>query len=122
MTLKKEEIAQFKERLERMRGQLMQTLKEATEDVRATDDAKGYSQHQADEGTDDFERTISLEVSSKESIVLKQIERALEKIDEGTYGICDITGKEIPKKRLDAIPYAAMTVEAQEMFEKGLLS
>ena len=44
-----------------------------------------------------------------------------EKIEEGTYGICDITGEEIPLARLEAVPYATMTVKAQEKFEKGLL-
>jgi len=90
-------------------------------DVTAPDESKGYSQHQADEGTDDFVRTVSLEVSSKEFSILRQIERALEKIDEETYGVCDITGEEIPMARLDAVPYATMTVKAQDKFEKGLL-
>ncbi len=68
-----------------------------------------------------FEKTLSLEVSTKEFSILHQIDRALEKIEEGSYGICDLTKKEIPKARLDAIPYATMTVEAQEKMEKGLL-
>ena len=42
-------------------------------------------------------------------------------MDEGTYGLDDITGEEIPIKRLEAIPYACMTVQSQEKFEKGLL-
>jgi DnaK suppressor protein len=96
-------------------------LRDSTEDVKATDDAKGYSQHQADEGTDDFIRTVILKVSSKEINVLRQIDRALEKISEDTYGVCDMTGEEIPLARLEAIPYATMTVKAQEKHEKGLL-
>lgn len=122
MPLKPAEIKRFKERLEEMRKQMSHLLRESTEDVKSADDAKGYSQHQADEGTDDFNRTISLQVSNEELQVLRQIERALEKIDESTYGICDVTGEEIPLKRLEAIPYANMTVKAQERFEKGLLS
>ena len=51
--------------------------------------------------------------------MLRQIDRALEKIDENTYGICDLSGEEIPLKRLEAIPYATMTVKAQEQLEKG---
>jgi len=104
-----------------MRAQMTHLLRESSEDVKSVEEAKGYSQHQADEGTDDFNRTISLEVSSKELDILRQIERALEKIADGTYGICDITGEEIPLPRLEAIPYATMTVKAQEKFEKGLL-
>lgn len=121
MTLKKSDIERFKKRLEEMRAQLTHLLRESSEDVKSVEEAKGYSQHQADEGTDDFNRTISLEVSSKELDVLRHIERALEKIDDGTYGICDITGEPIPIARLEAIPYATMTVKAQEKFEKGLL-
>lgn len=121
MGLKKEEVEQFKIRLEELRFQIMHMIRDTSEAVKTTDEVKGYSQHQADEGTDDFNRTISLQVSSKELGILRQVERALEKIEEGTYGICDITGEEIPLPRLEAIPYANMTVKAQEKFEKGLL-
>lgn len=121
MALKKSEIAKFKKRLEEMRAQLTQSLKGSTAEVKTPDEATGYSQHQADQGTDDFDRTISLEVTSEEYALLRHIDRALEKIEENTYGICDITGEEIPLARLEAIPYAAMTVKAQEKFEKGLL-
>lgn len=64
---------------------------------------------------------MSLQVSGEEYKVLRQIDRALEKINENTYGICDITKKEIPIARLKALPYATMTVEAQEMIKKGLI-
>lgn len=121
MPLKKNEVMRFKKILEDLRKQLTHTLEGTTKEVKTPDEATGYAQHQADQGTDDFDRTIHLEVTSKEYQLLRQIERALEKVDEGTYGICDITGEEIPTKRLDAIPYATMTVKAQEKFEKGLL-
>lgn len=121
MPLKPSEIEKFKKRLEEMRHQMSHLLKESAEAVKTADQAKGYSQHQADEGTDDFNRTISLQVSNEEFQVLRHIERALEKIEENTYGICDVTGEEIPIKRLEAVPYANMTVKAQEKFEKGLL-
>lgn len=121
MALKKADVARFKNRLESLRDQMMHLIRDVSEDVKTTDQVKGYSQHQADEGTDDFNRTISIEVTSKEFDILRQIERALEKINDGTYGICDITGEEIPLARLEAIPYATMTVRAQEKFEKGLL-
>src|SRR5436305_4426760 len=117
MTLKKAEITKFKKRLEEMRAQLTHSLKGTTAEVKTPDEATGYSQHQADQGTDDFDRTISLEVTSKEYGTLRQIERALEKIDEDSYGVCDITGEEIPLARLEAVPYATMTVKAQDKFE-----
>ena len=120
--LSKKDIEEFKKRLEEMRGQLTKTIQESTDEVKSgSEESSGYSQHQADEGTDNFDRTISLEVSSSEYGILKQIDRALEKIEEETYGICDISGDAIPKARLEAVPYANMTVQAQEQLEKGLI-
>jgi DnaK suppressor protein len=121
MALKKSDIARFKKRLEEMRLQITHSLKGSTAEVKKPDEATGYSQHQADQGTDDFDRTISLEVTSKEYNILRQVERALEKIEENTYGICDVTEEEIPLARLEAVPYATMTVKAQEQIEKGLI-
>jgi DnaK suppressor protein len=121
MPLKKNEIAHFKTRLLELKAQLMRMVKVTKDAVTQPDEAKGYSQHSADEGTDDFVKNINLEVTNKEFNVIRQIDRALEKIEEDTYGICDITNEEIPMKRLEAIPYATMTVKAQERFEKGLI-
>lgn len=121
MPLKKSEIAHFKARLEEMRAQITRLIDGAKKEVTAPDESKGYSQHSADEGTDDFVKNVNLEVTSKEFGLLRQIDRALEKISDGTYGICDISGEEIPIKRLEAVPYATMTVKSQEQFEKGLL-
>jgi DnaK suppressor protein len=121
MALKKADIERFRKRLEEMRSQLSHVIRDTTENVKGDISSKGYSQHQADEGTDDFDRTVALEVTSKEFNVLRQIERALEKINDGTYGVCDLSGEEIPLPRLEAIPYATMTVRAQEKLEKGLL-
>ncbi len=119
--LSKQEIEHFKTLLLTIKKQLTKDLEETTESVKDSEGSKGYSQHQADEGTDDFVRSISIEVSGKELAILRQIERALEKIDEGTYGVCDVSGEPIPKKRLEAVPYANMTVAAQEKYEKGLI-
>lgn len=118
MVLKKTDIARFKKRLESMHDQMTRLLRGSAEEIKRPDEATGYSQHQADQGTDDFDRTISLEVTGREYETIRQIERALEKIEEDTYGVCDITGKEIPLKRLEAVPYATMVVEAQEKLEK----
>ena len=120
MALTKKEIAVFKNKLEDLRTKLIGSLKESTEEVKTPDDTKGYSQHQADEGTDDFDKTISIELTNKEFDELQRINRALEKIEENTYGICDISGEKIPHARLEAIPYATMTVSAQEQYEAQL--
>ncbi|MDE3055659.1 MAG: TraR/DksA family transcriptional regulator [Verrucomicrobiota bacterium] len=121
MALKAGEITEFKRRLLEMRKQIVATVEGTKKEVTSPDESKGYSQHSADEGTDDFVKQINLEVTHQEFGLLRQIDRALEKIDEGTYGVCDLTGEEIPVKRLEAVPYAIMTVKAQEKLEKGLL-
>ena len=120
MPLTKNEIAHFKKRLEELRREVTRVLEGTKKEVTSPDEAKGYSQHSADGGTDDFVKTINLEVTNKEFSLLRQIDRALEKITEDTYGVCDLSGEEIPLKRLEALPYATMTVKAQEKFEKGI--
>lgn len=119
--MKKNDMEKFKKRLVSLQNHLAGMLRGTAEEVKSGDDAKGYSQHQADEGTDDFNKIISLELSNQEQTLLRQVERALEKIDEETYGVCDISGEKIPLKRLEAVPYATMTVQAQERMEKGII-
>ena len=119
MGLSQKKIEEFRQVLEEMKRQYEQAVKDSSQEFKSSEEGKSHSQHQADQGTDDFGMTISIEVNSKESEVLHYIERALEKIEEGTFGKCDLTGAEIPLKRLEAIPYATMTVEAQEKLEKG---
>jgi len=121
MTLSKTEVQKFKKKLEELKKQMTLAVTNCAAEVKKPDEATGYSQHQADQGTDDFDRRISLEVTTQEYQVLRQIERALEKIREGSYGICDISGEEIPPKRLEAMPYATTTVKAQEKLERGLI-
>jgi DnaK suppressor protein len=121
MTLSKAEVSKFKKRLEDLRAQMTDLVRGASDMVKSVDESKGYSQNQSDEGTDDSSRNINLEVSGKELKILRQIERALEKIEEESYGICDVSEEEIPGPRLDAVPYATMTVKSQDKMEKGLL-
>lgn len=121
MALKQNEIQKFKKILEALHKQILNSLEFSSSQVKQPDEATGYSQHQADEGTDDFDRTINIEVTGKELSILKQVERALKKIEQNTYGLCDVSGEEIPIPRLEAIPYANMTVSSQEKFEKGML-
>ena len=121
MPLSKTNVTKFKKRLEEMKEKLSITLQTSSAEVKKPDEATGYSQHQADQGTDDFDRKVNLELTTQEFQVFRQIERALEKVDDGTYGLCDITGEEIPLARLEAMPYAVTTVKAQEKLERGLL-
>jgi DnaK suppressor protein len=119
MALSDKKINEFKEILLELKFQLENSLKETSSDVKSSEDISGYTQHQADIGTDTFDKTVSVELSNEELKIYKQINRALAKIDEKTYGVCDISGKDIPVKRLSAIPYATMTVDSQEKVERG---
>jgi DnaK suppressor protein len=117
MGLTSKELDEFKHILLQMRNQITRQVKGFSEDAKEFEGVKGASQHQAEGAGDSSTQNILLEVVSKEVDVIKLIDRALQKIDEGNYGICDLTQKPIPKARLQAIPYAIYTVEAQAMIE-----
>ena len=78
----------------------------------------GYSLHMADSGTDNFDRDFALSLLSSDQDAVYEIDEALKRIERNTYGICELTGKPIPKARLDAIPWARFTVEAQAQLER----
>lgn len=72
-----------------------------------------YDQHQADVGTETFEREKDLSLLEQLEAELDDLDHALRKVDEGTYGTCEACGKEIPAERLEAIPGARFCVEDQ---------
>ena len=74
--------------------------------------------HMADSGTDNFDRDFALSLLSADQDSVYEIEEALKRIEKKTYGICELTGKTIPKSRLEAIPWTRFTVEAQAQLEK----
>ena len=75
--------------------------------------------HMADIGSDTAEQDFALNLAEKERETLAEIDAALQRVDSGTYGVCQATGKPIPKARLDAKPWAKYTIEAARMFESG---
>ena len=84
----------------------------------ASSDLSAYSFHMADAGTDNFDREFALSMVSNEQEALYEINEALKRLENGTYGVCEMSGKPIPKARLDAIPWARYTVECQAEIEK----
>jgi DnaK suppressor protein len=78
----------------------------------------GYSLHMADSGTDNFDRDFALSLLSSDQDAVCEIEEALKRIERKTYGVCELTGKSIPKARLEAIPWTRFTVEAQSQLER----
>ena len=76
--------------------------------------------HMADVGTDVFEQDFTLGMAATEREMVVQIDAALTRIENRTYGVCQATGKPIPKTRLNAKPWAKYTVEAARAAERGL--
>lgn len=81
-------------------------------------EASGSGQHQGDAGSDAYDRDFALSVLAKEQDALYEIEQALRRIQAGSYGICEISARKIPQARLEAIPFARLTVECQAQWEK----
>jgi DnaK suppressor protein len=81
-------------------------------------EASGSGQHQGDAGSDAYDRDFALSVLAKEQDALYEIEQALRRIQSGSYGICEMSVRKIPQARLEAIPFARLTVECQAQWEK----
>ncbi len=82
-------------------------------------DLSGYGQHQADAGTDSFDRDFALGLVSGEQEALFEIAEAIERMKKGSYGVCEITGKPIPAERLTAVPFTRYTLEGQRQLERN---
>jgi RNA polymerase-binding transcription factor DksA len=78
----------------------------------------GYSLHMADSGTDNFDRDFALSLLSSDQDAVYEIEEALKRIEKKTYGVCELTGRAIPRARLEAIPWTRFTVDAQAQLER----
>ncbi len=123
--MKKPEMKVYKERLlllrARLRGDVDQMAETALKKDR-TDRGGNLSSmpiHMADLGSDNFEQEFTLSLMANEEETLEQIELALERIEEGTYGTCDDCECKIPKARLNAIPFARSCVKCAESKGRG---
>jgi DnaK suppressor protein len=81
-------------------------------------EASAFGMHQADAGSDAYDRDFALSLLSQEQDALYEIDQALKRIELGTYGKCEMSGKPIPRARLEAIPFARFTVQCQSQLEK----
>ena len=110
-----------KQRLLDLRDELVDAMSGMTGEIRNApegSEASGSGMHQGDAGSDAYDRDFALSVLAKEQDALYEIEQALRRIDRGAYGICEMSGKVIPQARLEAIPFARLTVECQAQWEK----
>ncbi len=110
------EWAKFYQRLLDLRDQLLRQMNGLAKE--SAQEMAGYSLHMADSGTDNFDRDFALSLLSSDQDAMYEIEEALKRIEKNTYGICELTGKPIPRSRLEAIPWTRFTVQAQAQLER----
>src|SRR5438045_9063863 len=111
----KENLLQVRDAMvDSMAGVAQDTLRSRAEGS----EASAFGMHQADAGSDAYDRDFALSLLSQEQDALYEIDQALKRIELGTYGICEMSGKQIPRARLEAIPFARFTVKCQSQLEK----
>lgn len=108
------QLAFFRERLLELRAQLQQNVQETSLHLRDVEVPTDPS----DRATQEEEQAIELRTRDRERKLMKKIDQALARIDDGSYGYCEETGEPIGLRRLLARPTATLTVEAQERWEK----
>jgi DnaK suppressor protein len=111
----KEKLLQLRDAMvDSMAGVAQDTLRSRAEGS----EASAFGMHQADAGSDAYDRDFALSLLSQEQDALYEIDQALKRIELGTYGKCEMSGKPIPHARLEAIPFARFTVQCQSQLEK----
>ncbi len=117
--MNQEDLKFFKDLLLEKRAKVVKNLEYLKSTVldettrEASGDHSSYSFHMADQGTDAMEREKAFLFAARDEKYIKQIDEALERIENGTYGICRMTGKLISKERLKAVPTTTISVEAK---------
>jgi RNA polymerase-binding protein DksA len=120
--LSAKDLDQYREILLRTRNELIGRV-DSLEDEALRSSGGNLSNmplHMADVGTDTFDQEFALNLAASDREKLNEIDAALQRIQDRTYGVCQLTGKPIPKARLDANPLAKHTVEAARLVERGV--
>ena len=117
------EISKFKALLLAKRNEILGSVLSMEDETlrRQRSDLSNMPTHIADAGSDNYEIENTLGLMNSERKLLREIDEALDRIENGTYAICEGNGKPIPKARLEAIPWAKYCVEYASMLEKGLV-
>jgi DnaK suppressor protein len=106
------------EERQRMEEELEQVRNRSTDmENGLPEEGEGGDEDTADLASAMMDKEMDLSVEDELEDVLMQVDRAFQKIEEGTYGICDVSGEPIPQSRLELIPFATLTVACQEMAE-----
>ena len=120
----KKELEYFKKLILKMKEKMLDDIKHISEDTLkksqrdAAGDISGYTYHMADVATDTYDREFSLGLASNERQSLYELDDAIKKIEEGTFGICEECKSLISKTRLNVVPFARLCLRCQEKKEK----
>ena len=102
-------LTELRDRLSQERGRLSEEARE---------ESPQFSLHMADAATDSYDQDWALGMLSSEQNALYEVEQALDRVRNGTYGVCELTGKNISTARLEAIPWTRFSAEAERQLEK----
>lgn len=120
----REELEKFRELLLAERERLEAELEEIESRAARLDESEranemsAYDDHPADLASETFEREKDLAIRESVESMIHKVINALEKIDRGTYGMCDACGKPIKKARLKALPFATLCLDCQDRLER----
>ena len=120
-SLPKKDLDLYKKMLLQLRAKIAGDLQSIEGDTLSGNQAGsgGELSDVSDMATDNYDRELNIGLASNEQQILNDIDVALKRIEEGTYGICEIYGTPIPSKRLVAMPYTRLSMKAQEEEEKN---
>lgn len=108
----------IRKRLEEERSSLIGDIDSLDVEHQSQEDSAGISNHAADEATEVFTRERDLTLRENSNDMLEQVEAALQRLDDGTYGTCARCGKQINPERLEALPSAAYCITCQAEIER----
>ena len=120
----RKELEYFKKLILKIKEKILDEIKHISEDTLkksqkdAAGDISGYTYHMADVASDTYDREFSLGLASNERQSLYELDDALKKMEEGTFGICEECKSLITKTRLKVVPFARFCVKCQEKKEK----
>jgi DnaK suppressor protein len=103
--------------LEKERQSLLGDIASLNTENQVQPDEYGVGNHLADDASDVVSRDLNLALRSNSEDLLAQVESALHRLDQGTYGICARCGNEINPERLEALPYATYCIKCQSEIE-----
>ena len=123
MALTKQQLKQFRQLLITERAKFADEIKSIAQDAsksprEASGDLSAYTVHMADMAADTYDRELSMNIVSSEQELLYQIDDALKRLDEGSFGVCQQCNQPIAMSRLRAVPYASMCIGCQRTKEQ----